>query len=69
MQHLGEERSGCNGEEGGLLQKNEGRRGAAAAMREGEGRLGFLKRGVSDAPDALLGNRRLTTKSPIHAPI
>jgi hypothetical protein len=36
-------------------------------MREGEGRLGFLKRGVSDAPDALLGNRRLTTKSPIHA--
>jgi hypothetical protein len=53
VQHLGEERSGCNGEEGGLLQKNEGRRGAAAAMREGEARLGFLRRGGSDAPDAL----------------
>jgi hypothetical protein len=25
----------------------------AAAMREGEGRLGFLRRGGSDAPDAL----------------
>jgi hypothetical protein len=27
--------------------------GTAAAMREGEGRLGFLRRGGSDAPDAL----------------
>jgi hypothetical protein len=34
VQHLGEERSGCNGE-------------------KGEGQLGFLRRGGSDAPDAL----------------
>jgi hypothetical protein len=27
--------------------------GAAAAMREGEGWLGFLRRGGSDAPDVL----------------
>jgi hypothetical protein len=33
--------------------KKEGWRGAVAAMREGEGRLGFFRRGGSDAPDAL----------------
>ena len=43
MQHLGEERSGCNGEKGGA---------AAAKMREGEGRLWFLRRGGNDALDA-----------------
>jgi hypothetical protein len=51
VQHLREERSSCNEEEGGLLQTmREG--GAAAAMREGEGRLGFLRRGGNDALDA-----------------
>jgi hypothetical protein len=54
VQYLGEERSDCNGEEGGGgCCKNEGRKGVAAAMREGEGRLGFLRRGGSDAPNAL----------------
>jgi hypothetical protein len=44
---------GGEGEGGGGCCKNKGRRGAAAAMREGEGQLGFLIRGESDAPDAL----------------
>jgi hypothetical protein len=41
------------GKKGGGCCKNEGRRGATAAMREEEGRLGFFRRGGSDAPDAL----------------
>jgi hypothetical protein len=41
------------GKKGGGCCKNEGRRGAAAAMRDGAGRLGFLRRGGSDAFDAL----------------
>jgi hypothetical protein len=51
---LGRRGAAAIGEEGGggLLQKL-GKEGAAAAMREGEGRLGFLRRGGSDAPDAL----------------
>ena len=66
MQHLGEERSGCNGEEGGGCCKNEGRRGAAAAMREGQGQRGFLRRGGSDAPDAL--DAKLTAHNQIPHP-
>jgi hypothetical protein len=51
VQHLGEERSDCNGEEGGrLLQKMREGWGTPTAMREGEGCLGFLRRGGSDAP-------------------
>jgi hypothetical protein len=38
---------------GGEERLQWGRRGAAAAMREGEGQLGFFRRGGSDAPDAL----------------
>jgi hypothetical protein len=34
VQHLGEERSGCNGEEGGGCCKNEGRRGAARVFEK-----------------------------------
>jgi hypothetical protein len=43
--------------------------GAAAAMREGEGRLGFLIRGGSDAPDALDAKSTAHNQIPHPCPI
>jgi hypothetical protein len=54
------------GKKGGDCCKNDGRRGVAAAMRDGAGRLGFLRRGGSDAPDAL--DAKLTAHNQIPYP-
>jgi hypothetical protein len=57
------------GKKGGRLLQKWGKEGAVVAMREGEGQLGFLRRGGSDAPDALDPKPTAHNQIPIHAPI